>query len=53
MLHRFKEERNIMHTVKRRKTNRICYILRRNCIIQQTIERKMEGKDEGEDVSNC
>jgi hypothetical protein len=30
MLQRFKEERNILHTIKRRKANLIGHILRRN-----------------------
>jgi hypothetical protein len=28
VLHRAKKERNILHTIKRRKANRICHILR-------------------------
>jgi len=39
--------------MKRRKTNRVCYILRRNCLVQQIFEREKEGEDEGEDVSDC
>jgi hypothetical protein len=33
VLHRVKGERNIIHTIKRRKANWIGHILRRNCII--------------------
>jgi hypothetical protein len=39
--------------MKRRKTKLICYILGRNWLVQQIIERKKEEEDEGEDVSNC
>jgi hypothetical protein len=43
VLHRVKEERNILHTVKRRKANWIGDILRRNCLLKQIIEGKIEG----------
>jgi hypothetical protein len=33
VLHRVKEERNILHTIKRRKANWIGHILRRNCLL--------------------
>jgi hypothetical protein len=39
-----KEERNILHKIKKRKANRICHILRMNCLLKQVIERKIEGK---------
>jgi hypothetical protein len=39
-----KAERNILHTVKRRKGNWICHILRRNCLLKHVIEGKVEGK---------
>jgi hypothetical protein len=42
VLHRVKEERNIVHTIKRRKANWIGYILRRNCLLKQLIEGKLE-----------
>ena len=38
VLHRVKEERNIIHTVKRRKGNWIGHILRGNCLLKRTIE---------------
>jgi hypothetical protein len=46
VLHRVKEERNILHTVKGRKANWIGHILRRNCLLKQVIEgkREKEGK---------
>jgi hypothetical protein len=39
-----KEERNILHTIKRRKTNWIVHIFRSNCIIKHVIEEKVKGK---------
>jgi hypothetical protein len=44
VLHRVKEERNIVHTIKRRKANWICHILRRNCLLKHVIEGKIEEK---------
>jgi hypothetical protein len=35
VLWRVKEERNILHTIKRRKVNWIGHILRRNCPLKQ------------------
>jgi hypothetical protein len=43
VLHRVKEERNIVHTIKTRKANRIGHILRRNCLMKHVIEGKLEG----------
>jgi hypothetical protein len=43
VLRRVKEERNILHTVKRRKANWIGHILRRNCLLKHGIEGKLEG----------
>jgi hypothetical protein len=45
-LHRVKEERNIVHTIKRRKANWIGHILRRNCLLKHVIEGKLEGRIE-------
>ena len=56
LLFRGNEERNIQHTIKRRKTNWIGHILRRNCLQKHVIKGKIEGSDgEGdeEDVSSC
>jgi hypothetical protein len=44
VLHKFKEERNILGTIKRRKINWIGYILRKNCLLKQGIEGKIDGK---------
>ena len=38
ILHRVKEERNILHTVNRRKANWIGCILCRNCLLKDIIE---------------
>jgi hypothetical protein len=46
VLHRVKEERNIVHTIKRRKANWIGDILRRNCLLKHVIEGKLEGRIE-------
>jgi hypothetical protein len=43
VLHRLKEERNILHTVRRRKANWLGHILRRNCLLKHIIERKIRG----------
>ena len=43
VLHREKEQRNILHTVERKKGNWICYILCRNWLITHIIEGKIEG----------
>jgi hypothetical protein len=39
-----KEERNIVHTIKRRKANWIGHILRRNCLLKHVIEGKIGGR---------
>jgi hypothetical protein len=43
ILHRVKEERNILHTKRRRKANWIGHILRRNCLLSHIIEGKIRG----------
>jgi hypothetical protein len=43
VLHRVKEERNILYTIKRRKANWIGHILRRNCLLKHVIDGKLEG----------
>jgi hypothetical protein len=42
VLHRFKEERNILHTIKRGKANWIGHILCRNCLLKHMVEGKRE-----------
>jgi hypothetical protein len=46
VLHRVKEERNILHATKRRKANWIDHVLRRNCLLKHVIEGKFEGRIE-------
>jgi hypothetical protein len=46
VLKRVKEETNILHTIKRRKTKWIGHILRRKCLLKQGIEGKIEGNIE-------
>jgi hypothetical protein len=43
LLQRFKEVRNILHTIKRRKADWIGHILHRNCHLRHVVERKIEG----------
>jgi hypothetical protein len=42
VLQRVKKDRNIIHTMKRRKVNWIGHILCRNCLIKHVIEGKIE-----------
>jgi len=42
VLHRVYTERNILHTIKRRKANWIGHILRRNCLLKQVIEGEID-----------
>jgi hypothetical protein len=41
VLHRVKEERNFLHTIRRRKANWIGHILRRNCLLSDIIDGKI------------
>jgi len=41
-----KEQRNILHEIRKRKANWIGHILRRNCLPQQVIEGKIKGRIE-------
>jgi hypothetical protein len=43
VLFRVKEQRNILYEIRKRKANWIGYILRRNCILQRVIEKKIKG----------
>jgi hypothetical protein len=46
VLHRVKEERNVLRIRKRRKANWIGHILRRNCLLKHVIEGKLEARTE-------
>ena len=43
VLLRVKEQRNILHKIRKRKANWIGHILRRNCLLQRVIEGKIQG----------
>ena len=43
VLLRVKEQRNILHEIRKRKVNWIGHILRRNCLLQRVIEGKIKA----------
>ena len=43
VLHRVKEDRNILHTLKTKKVNWIGHILRRNCLLKHAVEGRIDG----------
>ena len=43
VLLRVKEQRNILHDIRKRKANWIGHILRRNCLLQRVTEGKIQG----------
>jgi hypothetical protein len=43
VLLRVKEQRNILHEIRKPKANWIGYILRRNCLLKRVIEGKIQG----------
>jgi hypothetical protein len=43
VLLRVKEQRNILHEIRKRKANWIGNILRRNCLLQRVTEGKIQG----------
>jgi hypothetical protein len=46
VLRRVKEDRNILHTIKRRKANWIGHTLGRNRLLKHVVEGKIEGMKE-------
>jgi hypothetical protein len=46
VLIRVNEQRNILHELRKQKANWIGHILRRNCLLQQVTEGKMNGEIE-------
>ena len=40
---RVKEQRNILHEIRKRKANWIGHVWRRNCLLQRVIEGKIQG----------
>jgi hypothetical protein len=47
VLERVKEERNILHTIKRRKTIWIVHILGKNCLLKHVIEDIRKDRSDG------
>jgi len=43
VLLRVKEQRNILHEIRKRKANWIGHILRKNCLLQRVTEGKIQG----------
>jgi hypothetical protein len=43
VLLRVKEQRNILHEIRKRKSNWIGHILRRNCLLQRVVKGKIKG----------
>ena len=43
VLLRVKEQRNILHEIRKRKANWIDHILRRNCLLNRVTEGKIQG----------
>ena len=46
VLLRVNEQRNILHEIRKRKANWIGHVLRRNCLLKQVIEGKINGEIE-------
>jgi hypothetical protein len=46
VLLRVSEQRNILREIRKRKDNWIGHILRRNCLLKQVIEGKIQGQKE-------
>jgi hypothetical protein len=46
VLLRVKEQRNILHEIRKRKTNWVGHILRRKCLLQRVIKGKVKGRIE-------
>jgi hypothetical protein len=47
VLHRFKEERNILHTLRIRKVNWIGHIWHKNCLLKHVTKGKTKGRRMG------
>ena len=46
VLLRVNEQKNILHEIRKQKSNWIGYILRRNCLLKQVIEGTIKGEME-------
>jgi hypothetical protein len=55
VLLRVKEQRNILHEIRKRKVNWIGHIFRRNCLLQRVTEGKIQGGIEvtGKQARRC
>jgi hypothetical protein len=49
VMFRVKEQRNMLHEIRKRKANWIGHILRRNCLLQRVIEGKIKGVEDRSD----
>jgi hypothetical protein len=47
-----KQQRNILHEMRKWKANLIGHILRRNCLLQQATEGKIKGGDRSKRKTN-
>jgi hypothetical protein len=47
VLHRLKEDKNILRAIKERKAKWVGHILRRNCLLKHVIEGKVEERSDG------
>jgi hypothetical protein len=52
LLQRVKEESKILHTLKRRKSDWTGHILRRNCLLKDAPEGKLEGRIRSDKKTN-
>jgi len=50
VLKRVKENRNVLHIIKRKKADWIGRISRRNCLLKHVIEGKIKGRKYEEEV---
>jgi hypothetical protein len=48
VLYKVNKERNILHTIERKKANWIGHILLRNCLLKHIIEGSWKGTEDGE-----
>jgi hypothetical protein len=46
LLIRVSEQRNILYEIRKRKANWMGHILRRNCLLKQVIDEKIQGQIE-------
>jgi hypothetical protein len=51
VLHRVKEQRNILHEIRTGKANWIGHVLSRNCLLQRVTEGKIQGRVGGIEVT--